>query len=139
MENPALIEYRSENTSDLKNIADAFFEQYSEPGIFLVYGEMGAGKTTFISALCRKLGFEFQGSPTFSLVNEYRSGKNIIFHFDLYRINKSEELAEFGFEEYLDDSSWVFIEWPEIAKPYLTGQTNSITIEDRGDYRSIQF
>lgn len=105
----------------------------------MIHGEMGAGKTTFVAALCNKLGFEFQGSPTFSLVNEYLSPQNKVFHFDLYRIKNEKELLEFGFEEYLRDGYWVFIEWPEMAKPFLPENTCSITLEDYGDHRSIRF
>lgn len=131
--------YHSYRTEDLDQIAENFFKKFAKPGIFMVRGEMGAGKTTFIAALSRKMGFEFQGSPTFSIVNEYASEKHRLFHFDLYRIDKEAELHELGFEEYLREDSWVFIEWPDIAERYLLDHAHTITLEDKGDHRVISF
>ncbi|MBC8172714.1 MAG: tRNA (adenosine(37)-N6)-threonylcarbamoyltransferase complex ATPase subunit type 1 TsaE [Chitinophagales bacterium] len=86
----------------------------------LFYGNLGAGKTTFIKEICGQLGVtENVSSPTFSIVHEY-AGTKKIYHFDLYRINKVEELMEIGFEEYLESDASIFIEWPEIAAPILS-------------------
>lgn len=132
-------EFQSKTTEDLTDLAYTFFKKFDKPGIFLVKGEMGAGKTTFISTICKHLGFEFQGSPTFSLVNEYQSDLHRLYHFDLYRINRERELLDFGFEEYLRDDCWVFIEWPDIAERLLPTQRHTITLEDKGDHRLIIF
>jgi tRNA threonylcarbamoyladenosine biosynthesis protein TsaE len=89
--------------------------------VFLFDAPMGAGKTTFIKSLCDFLKVtDTMSSPTYSIVNEYRTASNDkVFHFDLYRIKSAEELFELGFDEYLSSNSYVFIEWPEFALPYL--------------------
>ena len=84
--------------------------------IFLFEGDMGSGKTTLIKQIVKDIGIsENVKSPTFSLVNEYIENDLIIFHFDLYRINKENELDSIGFYEYLDSGKLCFIEWPDIA------------------------
>ena len=84
--------------------------------IFLFEGDMGSGKTTLIKQIVKDIGIsENVKSPTFSLVNEYIENDLIIFHFDLYRINKENELNSIGFYEYLDSGKLCFIEWPDIA------------------------
>ena len=84
--------------------------------IFLFEGDMGSGKTTLIKQIVKDIGIsENVKSPTFSLVNEYIKNDLIIFHFDLYRINKENELDSIGFYEYLDSGKLCFIEWPDIA------------------------
>lgn len=89
--------------------------------VFLFDAPMGSGKTTFIKSLCRVLGVdEAISSPTYSIVNEYKTnGGRSIFHFDLYRLKSENELYDFGFEEYLEKRAFVFIEWPELALPFL--------------------
>ena len=112
--------------------ATDFIAQNKGNKLFAFYGEMGAGKTTFINAICKQLGVteDIITSPTFSLVNEYMTDKGkIIFHFDLYRINKIEEIYDIGFEEYLDDFDYCFIEWPEIVEDILPKETTNIRIE----------
>jgi tRNA threonylcarbamoyladenosine biosynthesis protein TsaE len=80
----------------------------------LFYGEMGAGKTTLISAIVKEMGAtDFASSPTFSLVNEYEITNDTIYHFDLYRIKNQYEALDMGIEDYLYSGSWNFIEWPE--------------------------
>jgi len=84
--------------------------------IFLFEGDMGSGKTTLIKQIVKDIGIsENVKSPTFSLVNEYIENDLIIFHFDLYRINKENELDSIGFYEYLESGKLCFIEWPNIA------------------------
>ena len=89
--------------------------------IWLFEGEMGAGKTTLIKAICHEMGIlNTVQSPTYSIVNEYATKSNVkVFHFDLYRIKSEIELFELGFEEYISSNNYVFIEWPELALPYL--------------------
>jgi tRNA threonylcarbamoyladenosine biosynthesis protein TsaE len=90
--------------------------------ICLIYGEMGAGKTTFIKALCSALGVkDTVSSPTFSIVNEYLYPAGSIYHFDLYRLKDEAELWAIGWEEYLDSGMPCLVEWPQKAEPGLAG------------------
>jgi tRNA threonylcarbamoyladenosine biosynthesis protein TsaE len=104
-------------------------------GILAFYGSMGAGKTTIIKAICKYLGAgDIVSSPTFTLVNEYRtSGHGSLFHIDLYRIRKKEEVFDFGIEEYLSGRSYCFIEWPEMIEDLLPEETIRIriTVDDK--------
>jgi len=101
--------------SDLNIIADKFLRLMREKKVFAFFGPMGVGKTTFIKALCSELGVvEIVTSPTFALVNEYQTGNGeIIYHFDFYRIEKIEEVFDFGYEDYFFSGNYCFIEWPE--------------------------
>lgn len=101
--------------SDLNTIADKFLRLMREKKVFAFFGPMGVGKTTFIKALCNELGVvEIVTSPTFALVNEYQTGSgDIIYHFDFYRINKIEEVYDFGYEDYFFSGNYCFIEWPD--------------------------
>ena len=84
--------------------------------LFLLIGQLGAGKTTLIKSVCQHLGVqEPTSSPTFSLVNTYSGAAGPVYHFDLYRLKSLGELADIGFTEYLDSQSPVFIEWPELV------------------------
>ena len=94
--------------------------------VILLYGELGSGKTTFVQKLCKVLGVEQQvTSPTFSIIQEYTSfSKGLIYHMDLYRLEKREELEQIGFAEYLDSRHLCLIEWPGLGKddykmPYI--------------------
>jgi tRNA threonylcarbamoyladenosine biosynthesis protein TsaE len=124
--------------ADMTSIAAEFLAAHPQGGHFAIYGEMGAGKTTFMRGICQSLGLGFEGSPTFSLVNEYElnDGRRL-FHFDLYRLNSPKELSAMGFEEYLDSGHYVFIEWPEIAG-VLTASMPRIEITDNEGIRTIQ-
>lgn len=101
--------------SDLNVIADKFLHLTRDKKIFAFFGPMGVGKTTFIKALCNELGVvEIVTSPTFALVNEYQtSGGDAIYHFDFYRIEKIEEVFDFGYEDYFFSGNYCFIEWPD--------------------------
>jgi tRNA threonylcarbamoyladenosine biosynthesis protein TsaE len=103
--------------------------------IFAIYGEMGAGKTTLIKAICRELKVaETVSSPTFALVYEYHSPeKGIIYHFDLYRIKELTELFDLGYEDYVYSGNLCFIEWPEIAGELLPPETVKVKIEVNPD------
>ena len=98
--------------------------------IFAFYGSMGAGKTTFIKAVCEALGaIDIISSPTFTLVNEYKTSEgDSIFHIDLYRIRKQEEVYDFGIEEYLTGESYCFMEWPELIEELLPPETVLVRI-----------
>lgn len=109
------MEIQINSIDDLPRAAQLFLEQFDHRKIFLFSAEMGAGKTTFITALLNAMGIEeVDGSPTYSLVNSYDSamyGK--IYHFDLYRINSEIEALDIGIEEMLYSGSICFVEWPE--------------------------
>ena len=88
--------------------------------VFAFEGEMGAGKTTFIKELCRTLGSNDNfSSPSYSIVNEYKSPSWKIFHFDFYRVKDAEELFDLGMEEYIESGNYCFIEWPDLAETFL--------------------
>jgi|SRR5450759_4273890 tRNA threonylcarbamoyladenosine biosynthesis protein TsaE len=101
-----------------------------EKKIFAFYGSMGAGKTTIIKAVCELLGaVDIISSPTFTLVNEYRtSGGETLYHIDFYRIKKQEEVYDFGIEEYLTGDSYCFMEWPELIEEILPPETVIVRI-----------
>ncbi|OUS12907.1 tRNA (adenosine(37)-N6)-threonylcarbamoyltransferase complex ATPase subunit type 1 TsaE [Nonlabens dokdonensis] len=97
--------------------------------VLLFNAPMGAGKTTLIKALCHQLGVTDEiTSPTFSLVNEYKGSKVDVMHFDLYRIEHTEQLYDIGFEDYLIKDAFQLIEWPELAMPFLS-EYQELTIE----------
>ncbi len=110
--------------------------------VLLFYGEMGVGKTTLIKQLCKELTVvDTVSSPTFSLVNEYRTEKDTmsIYHFDFYRIKHENEAYDIGFEDYLYNNQWCFIEWPENVKNLLPLDAVAITISLTEDgKRNIQ-
>ncbi len=100
--------------------------------VFLFDAPMGAGKTTFIKAICRYLKvIDTMSSPTYSIVNEYDTENEIkIYHFDLYRLRSAEELFDIGFEDYLASNNYVFIEWPEMAMPFVDSYVRIIINSD---------
>ena len=103
--------------------------------VYCFYGKMGAGKTTFIKAICEEIGVkETVNSPTFSIVNEYETKDGeIIYHFDCYRINKIQEALDLGAEEYLYSGNYCFIEWPENIDAILPDNVVSVGIEEVED------
>ncbi|MDD2386238.1 MAG: tRNA (adenosine(37)-N6)-threonylcarbamoyltransferase complex ATPase subunit type 1 TsaE [Bacteroidales bacterium] len=109
--------------------------------IFAFYGDMGAGKTTFIKAICKELGVKDEvTSPSFAIVNEHKTKSNtIIYHFDLYRIEKLPELLDIGFEEYINSDAIIFIEWPQIAKNLLPETTINVNITVIEEKRCVEF
>lgn len=109
-----------------------------EERVFLFEAPMGAGKTTFIKALCARLGVtDTMSSPTYSVVNEYATRNHQrLYHFDLYRLKTPLELLDIGFEEYLASGNYLFIEWPELALP-LIGSHVKVNIELNGNIRYL--
>jgi len=102
--------------------------------IFLFYGEMGAGKTTFIKSLCENLGVtEPVTSPTFSIVNEYQGRDSKIYHFDFYRLKNESEALDLGYEEYFYSGAYCFIEWPEKIPNLLPTHYVRVKLEVTGD------
>ena len=116
---------------DIRQAAQQFVEAMGENTVFAFYGKMGAGKTTFIKALCEELGVEDTvTSPTFAIVNEYEAAKGRpIYHFDFYRIKKVSEAYDMGCEEYFYSGHPCFIEWPELIEEVLPEETINVTIE----------
>jgi tRNA threonylcarbamoyladenosine biosynthesis protein TsaE len=118
---------------DKKHLADAaekFLKHFGKNRIFAFYGSMGAGKTTIIKAMCQALGaVDIVSSPTFTLVNEYKTARgDTLYHIDFYRIKKLEETFDFGIEEYLTGDNYCFMEWPELIEEILPEGTISIRI-----------
>jgi tRNA threonylcarbamoyladenosine biosynthesis protein TsaE len=119
------IEYELE---DIETVAKQILNHLSSKTI-LFYGDMGIGKTTLIKSLVKLIGSDDSvNSPTFSIVNDYKLKDHCIYHFDLYRIKDQEEALNFGFEDYLYTSNWVFIEWPKYVLTLLPENTNTIDI-----------
>jgi tRNA threonylcarbamoyladenosine biosynthesis protein TsaE len=109
--NELIIKSHLESISD---IPPAMLDFAGDQKVFLFYGDMGAGKTTLIKAICEYLGVtEPATSPTFSIVNEYRGRDSKLFHFDFYRLKNETEALDLGYEEYFDSGNYCFIEWPE--------------------------
>lgn len=126
-----------ENLEALPAAAREFIADMGDRTVVALHGEMGAGKTTFINALCRELGVETDptASPTFALVNEYRSDTTaeLIYHFDLYRLENLDEALDMGVEDYLDCGAVCLIEWPDIIDPILPDDTIDLTITENPD------
>lgn len=124
------MEVTAKNLSDLPQIADALLSFAANKKIFLLNGEMAAGKTTFAKAICKKLGVvETISSPTYSIVNEYQGEDDKIYHFDFYRIKNEEEAFDIGFEEYLYSGAFCLIEWPEKVSSLLPQNFINVRIE----------
>lgn len=116
--------------------AREFIKNMGTGHVFAFYGKMGAGKTTFIKAVCEELGVDdVITSPTFAIVNDYTSSKDDshIFHFDFYRIKKLEEVYDMGYEDYFYSGSLCFIEWPELIEDILPGDAVKVTVTQNED------
>lgn len=123
--------------ADIDTAAREFVNLMGDETVFAFYGEMGAGKTTFINAICRVLGVEddVTNSPSFSIVNEYRSDTTaeLIYHFDLYRIENLEEAFDIGIEDYFDSGALCLLEWPERVEDILPDDTVKVEITVNDD------
>lgn len=128
------------NLNQIDSIAESLVAAF-EYKIILLKGDLGAGKTTLVKAIVKQLGSnEEVSSPTFGIVNELNIVNAKAFHLDLYRIENSEELQQFGFEEYLHSGDYCFIEWPEIAMTLITQPHHTITLNNLNDStRKISF
>ena len=130
------MEIRIPDLNSIDTAAEQFVNNMGNWRIFAFYGKMGAGKTTFIRAVCHKLGVEEEvTSPSFAIVNEYRSDTlgESIFHFDFYRIKKIEEVYDLGYEDYFYGGGLNFIEWPELIEPLLPEDTVKVEIAENPD------
>lgn len=137
------MEIKINNLEGIDNAAREFVAGMGKSRVFAFYGKMGAGKTTFIKAVCEQLGVEdVITSPTFAIVNEYTSetSGDTIYHFDFYRIKKLDEVYDMGYEEYFYSGSLCFIEWPEQIESLLPEDATKVTIKENEDgSRSVIF
>ena len=130
---------------DIEHIGEAarqFVKEMGDRHVFAFYGTMGAGKTTFIKAVCEVLGVEdVITSPTFAIVNEYTAAEgDSIFHFDFYRIKRLEEVYDMGYEDYFYSGALCFIEWPELIEDVLPEDAVTVQIKEEEDgTRAILF
>ena len=134
------MEIKIQHIEEIRKAARQFIENIGSHRVFAFYGKMGAGKTTFIKAICEELGVEdVITSPTFAIVNEYTSHSSLlapyssIYHFDFYRIKKLEEVYDMGFEDYFYSGSLCFIEWPELIEEVLPEDAVKVFIEENAD------
>jgi len=123
---------------ELKNLPEAarsFLERNPDKRVFAFYGNLGAGKTTFIKALCNELNvIDIVSSPTFSIINEYQNERGMkIYHMDFYRLESIEEAHEIGLEDYFNTDNYCFIEWPEKIDELLPTQTTFVKIAQSHD------
>ena len=146
------MEIKIQDIEHIREAAREFIEHIGERRVFAFYGKMGAGKTTFVKAICEELGVEdVITSPTFAIVNEYttspnpsqggelsfspwgRLGEVPIYHFDFYRIKKLEEVYDMGYEDYFYSGALCFIEWPELIEDVLPEDAVRVNIEEQPD------
>ncbi|MDR0972900.1 MAG: tRNA (adenosine(37)-N6)-threonylcarbamoyltransferase complex ATPase subunit type 1 TsaE [Prevotellaceae bacterium] len=121
-----------DSLAGIHEAARTFAAQIGEATVFAFYGKMGVGKTTLIKAVCEELGVDdVITSPTFSIVNEYRSDSGeLIYHFDFYRIKKLEEVYDMGYEDYFYSGALCFIEWPELIETLLPEDAVIVRLEE---------
>jgi hypothetical protein len=130
------MEIKIKSLDCIKEAARQFIDNMGRGNVFAFYGKMGAGKTTFIKAICECLDVEdVITSPTFAIVNEYYSNKlqDSIYHFDFYRIKKLEEVYDMGYEDYFYSHRLCFLEWPELVEELLPKDAVKVTIAEQED------
>ena len=136
------MEIKINSLDTIHEAAKQFIAAMEDNTVFAFYGKMGAGKTTFIKAICEELGVnDVINSPTFAIVNEYRSDETgeLIYHFDFYRIKKLDEVYDMGYEDYFYSGALCFIEWPELVEEVLPGDAVKVIIEEMEDgIRSVR-
>jgi tRNA threonylcarbamoyladenosine biosynthesis protein TsaE len=127
--------------SQLPAVAKQLLQSFGEEKIIAFYGEMGTGKTTLIKAICEELGVKDTiSSPTYSIVNEYRTVKGEkVYHFDFYRIKSVDEAYDMGYEEYFYSKAYCFIEWPEKIAELMPLMYEKVTITLQGEERVITY
>ena len=128
------MEIQIKNLEEIRETARTFINHIGDCTVFAFYGKMGAGKTTFIKALCEELGVDdVITSPTFAIVNEYTAQDGPVYHFDFYRIKKLEEVYDMGFEDYFYSGSLCLIEWPELIEDVLPDDAVKVSITENAD------
>ena len=134
------MEIRIENLENIREAAKCFVNGIGDSKVFAFYGKMGAGKTTFVKAICEELGVQdVITSPTFAIINEYEASSTgqyediPIYHFDFYRIKKLEEVYDMGYEDYFYADALCFIEWPELIEDILPEDAVKVSIEEQPD------
>ena len=130
------MEIKIQDIDHIREAAREFVENIGEARVFAFYGKMGAGKTTFVKAICEELGVDdVITSPTFAIVNEYevKLKSQSIFHFDFYRIKKLEEVYDMGYEDYFYSGALCFIEWPELIEDLLPEDAVKVSITEKED------
>ncbi len=133
---------RIQDIEHIRESAREFIEHIGDRRVFAFYGKMGAGKTTFVKAICEELGVDdVITSPTFAIINEYTSAEgDSIFHFDFYRIKKLEEVYDMGYEDYFYSGALCFIEWPELIEEILPDDAVRVSIAEQEDgSRTVTF
>ncbi len=124
------METQVNHVDQLGSVAREMLQAFPSSRIFLLYGDMGAGKTTLIKALCEELGVkDSTSSPTFSIVNQYHSPHGSVYHFDFYRIKNEQEAFDMGYEEYFYSGDYCFVEWPQKIENLLPSDAKSISID----------
>ena len=128
------MEIKIQDLAHINEAARTFIENMGNHTVFAFYGHMGAGKTTFIKAICEELGVDdVITSPTFAIVNEYTAHDGPVYHFDFYRIKKLEEVYDMGFEDYFYSGDLCLIEWPELIEEVLPEDAVKVTITENTD------
>ncbi len=128
------MEIRINNLDSIREAAREFISVIGDHRVFAFYGSMGAGKTTFVKAICEELGVEdVITSPTFAIINEYSGRDGVIYHFDFYRIKKLEEVYDMGYEDYFYSGALCFIEWPELIEDVLPEDAVKVRITENAD------
>lgn len=129
------MEIKINNINEISMAAKQFVDAMGNNSVFAFYGKMGAGKTTFIKAVCEQLGVtDVINSPTFAIVNEYLDGRGEpIYHFDFYRIKRHQEVLDIGYEDYIYSGNICFMEWPELIEELLPEDAVKVTIEEEPD------
>jgi tRNA threonylcarbamoyladenosine biosynthesis protein TsaE len=133
------ISFVCNDLEDLIEAAEILSSYFKDEQVFAFYGGMGAGKTTFIKAICRELGSrDTVSSPTYSIVNEYLdSSGSPIYHFDFYRTKSSEEAISMGFDDYINSGSICLIEWPEKIQSLLPSRYVKVNIKTNEEVRTF--
>ena len=137
-----MITIKIQDIDHIREAAREFIEHIGDHRVFAFYGKMGAGKTTFVKAICEELGVDdVITSPTFAIINEYETPSNSpIYHFDFYRIKKLEEVYDMGYEDYFYSGSLCFIEWPELIEEILPDDAVRVSIAEQEDgSRTVTF
>ena len=129
------MEIKIKDIEHIREAAREFIQYIGDHRVFAFYGKMGAGKTTFVKAICEELGVEdVITSPTFAIINEYTQPDGApLFHFDFYRIKKLEEVYDMGYEDYFYSGALCFIEWPELIEEILPDDAVRVSISEQED------